>query len=172
MKAYEGMFLFDSAAATEWPNVEKEINRLIDRASGRMIACRRWDERRLAYEIRGRKRGCYVLTYFAAPGDRIAGIERDVQLSDTILRCLILRVDHMTEDEMKSAAEKLAAPSPDSDRPGGRGRRGDYEGDSDRGDFDRRDDGRRGDRRGPRHEPAAEEKESVGGEAEETPQEA
>jgi len=117
LRAYEGMFLFDPAAAVEWSNVEDEIRRLIGRAGGELVVCKRWDERRLAYEIRGRKRACYVLTYFRAPSDRIAGLERDVQLSEHVLRCLILRVDHMaTDEEMKAAAEKLPEPPPDSDR--------------------------------------------------------
>lgn len=115
MRAYEGMFLFDPAAAVDWSNVEAEVNRLISRAEGQLIACKRWDERRLAYEIRGRKRACYVLTYFRAPGDRIAGIERDVQLSENILRCLVLRADHLTEEEMKQAVEKTPEP-PSEDR--------------------------------------------------------
>lgn len=115
MRAYEGMFLFDPAVAVEWSNVEAEVNRLISRAEGELIACKRWDERRLAYEIRGRKRACYVLTFFRAPGDRIAGIERDVQLSESVLRCLVLRADHMTDEEMKAAVEKPPEP-PSEDR--------------------------------------------------------
>ena len=124
MRAYEGMFLFDPAAATEWSNVEAEVNRLIGRADGQLIACKRWDERRLAYEIRGRKRACYVLTYFRAPGDRIAALERDVQLSENVLRCLVLRRDEMTDEEMKAAAEKAPEPPSETDRGerGGRGR--------------------------------------------------
>ncbi len=116
MRAYEGMFLFDPAAAAEWSNVEAEVKRLISRAEGQLIACKRWDERKLAYEIRGRKRGCYVLTYFRAPCDRIAGLERDVQLSEHILRCLVLRVDHMNDEEMKAAVDKVPEPVPDFDR--------------------------------------------------------
>ncbi len=116
MRAYEGMFLFDPAAATEWANVEAEVNRLIGRVDGKLIACKRWDERRLAYEIRGRKRACYVLTYFRAPGDRIGVLERDVQLSENILRCLVLRVDHMTDEEMKVASEKVPEPPSEYDR--------------------------------------------------------
>ncbi|MBN1490991.1 MAG: 30S ribosomal protein S6 [Phycisphaerae bacterium] len=121
MKAYEGMFLFDPAAAVEWSNVEAEVNRLLGRASAELIACKRWDERRLAYEIRGRKRGFYVLTYFRAPTDRIAALERDVQLSEQILRCLIIRVDHMTDEEMKEAVNKTPEPMVETER-GGRGR--------------------------------------------------
>jgi small subunit ribosomal protein S6 len=126
LTAYEGMFLFDPAVAVEWSNVEAEVNRLIGRADGQLVACKRWDERRLAYEIRGRKRACYVLTYFRAPGDRIAALERDVQLSENILRCLVLRVDHLTDEEMKAAAEKAPEPPSDTDRGDryGRGRFG------------------------------------------------
>lgn len=137
MRAYEAMFLFDPAVATDWANVEAEVNRLIGRANGEIVACKRWDERRLAYEIRGRKRACYVLTYFRAPSDRIVGLERDVQLSEHVLRALVLRVDHMTDDEMKAAVEKVPEPVVESDR-GDRGDRGDR--------FDRGNRGDRGER--------------------------
>ena len=34
---------------------------------------------------------------------KITGIERDVQLSESVLRVLIMRADYMTEDDMKAA---------------------------------------------------------------------
>ncbi len=120
------MFLFDPVVMSDWEAIQGEINRMFDRAGARVIACAKWDERRLAYEIRGRKRGIYVLTYFEADSSRIADIERDVQLSEAALRCLIVRVDHMTEDEMKEAAAKPAShAAPDDDRSdrSGEGRR-------------------------------------------------
>lgn len=104
MKNYEGMFLFDPSMLTDWDSVQKEVHRLLERAEAQVVACSRWDERRLAYEIKGRKRGVYALCYFKADPTRIAGIERDVTLSESALRCLILRVDNMTDEEMKEAA--------------------------------------------------------------------
>lgn len=106
MRNYEGMFLFDPAVLTDWDSVQKEVQRLLDRAGAEVVACSRWDERRLAYEIRGRKRGVYALTYFKADPTRIGGIERDVNLSESALRCLIVRVDHMTDDDMREAASR------------------------------------------------------------------
>ncbi len=129
LRKYEGMFLFDAVVMSDWEGVQAELNRLLERAGARTIALAKWDERRLAYEIRGRKRGIYALAYFEADPTRIADIERDVQLSESALRCLILRVDHMTEDEMKEAASKPASHAvPEDDRPdrsyeGRRGRR-------------------------------------------------
>lgn len=108
---YEAMFLFDPAAATDWEAVRKEVDRLMERARAQVIACARWDECRLAYEIRGRRRGLYVLTYFKAEPDAIRGLERDAVLSEMILRLLVLRVEHMTEQQMKEAAsERRHAP--------------------------------------------------------------
>ena len=137
---YEAMFLFDPGAATDWEAVRKEIDRLMERARAQVIACAKWDECRLAYEIRGRRRGLYVLTYFKAEPDAISGLERDAVLSELILRLLVLRVDHMTEQEMKEAAcERRHAPQPE----GGEGE-------------DQRHGHRQGHgRRGPHAEPAA-----------------
>jgi small subunit ribosomal protein S6 len=127
LRKYEGMFLFDPVALSDWEAVQAEVNRMLERAGARVIACGKWDERRLAFEIRGRKRGIYALTYFEAEASRIGEIERDVRLSESALRCLIVRVDHMTEDQMKESASKPAShAAPDDER----GDRGDRYGDS------------------------------------------
>jgi len=122
---YEGMFLFDPAVATDWEHIKTELDRLMDRSGARMIAYGKWDERRLAYEIRGRKRAIYVLTYFSAEPDKISGLERDVRLSDVAIRCLLLRVDYLSEEDMKKVvaeSTKQAAPQappagPDGEQP-------------------------------------------------------
>jgi small subunit ribosomal protein S6 len=117
LRKYEGMFLFDPVVVSDWEAVQAELNRIFERAGARVIASAKWDERRLAYEIRGRKRGVYVLAYFEVETSKLADIERDVQLSESALRCMILRVDHMTEDEMKEAASHPAShAAPEDDR--------------------------------------------------------
>ncbi len=110
LKTYEGMFLFDSSAASRWDTVEAEIERIMERASAQLIGTRKWDERRLAYEINHRKRGCYALTYFKAPPGSIAGIERDARLSETILRLLIVRSD-MTDEKLEAFKTEAAEQS-------------------------------------------------------------
>ena len=61
---------------------------------------KKWDDRRLAYEIKGQKRGVYILAYFKAPGVDISHVERDCNLSEKVLRALILRADHLSIEEM------------------------------------------------------------------------
>lgn len=126
-RAYEGMFLIDAAeASANWDEIVSAIQTIFSRAKADVINLLKWDERRLCYEIGGSSRGTYVLTYFWADSSAITGIERDVQIHEKILRSLILRADHMTEEEMRnaSAAKHTEAPEfRDFDDDGGRFRR-------------------------------------------------
>lgn len=101
MNTYEGMFLFDPAVGAKAEAVQGEIDRLMSRAEAEVIATRPLEERRLAYEIKGRKRGMYVLTYFRARGDKITSLERDIRLSELVLRALIVRADGLSEERMQ-----------------------------------------------------------------------
>ena len=56
MNQYEAMFLFDPTFGSSFENCEREIQRLLERADAEIVFCRTWDERRLAYKIKGRKR--------------------------------------------------------------------------------------------------------------------
>jgi ribosomal protein S6 len=90
----------------------------MDRAKAQLLVCRLWDERRLAYPIEKQRRAAYILCYFRAEGSAISGIERDTQLSEHLLRVLVLRADHITDEkleEIKDAPDRRlppAAPTP------------------------------------------------------------
>ena len=103
MHQYEAMFVFDPTFGSSFEKCEEEVRRLIERAQGQILACRKWDERRLAYRIRGRKRGVYALVFFEAAPDRIPPLERDAKLSENILRLLVLRADGLTPEAMERA---------------------------------------------------------------------
>lgn len=101
-KLYEGMFLVDSGkAASDWDGVNAAINKILDRAGAEIVSMRKWDDRRLAYDIKRTSRGTYMLCYFKAEGQKIQGIEKDVQLSENIIRVLILSTEQMTQEDIK-----------------------------------------------------------------------
>ncbi|MHC4075775.1 MAG: 30S ribosomal protein S6 [Planctomycetota bacterium] len=100
-KLYEAMFLVDSAlAASDWDGVNKNIERLMSRAKAEVVSIRKWDERKLAYDVNGKARGTYILCYFRADGEKIAAIERDAQLSEQIMRVLILSAEELKPEEI------------------------------------------------------------------------
>lgn len=100
---YEAMFLFSQATAADFGGAIAHLREILDKAGAEIIAMKKWDERRLAYEIDKQKRGVYILVYFSCNARNIAQIERSCNLSEKVLRHLITRADHMTLDEMKAA---------------------------------------------------------------------
>ncbi len=89
-RLYEAMFLVDSAAEADWDKINAIIKKILEKAGAEIVSMEKWDERRLAYEIGGKNRGTYILCYFNADGQKIRQIERDAQLSESIMRVLIL----------------------------------------------------------------------------------
>jgi len=94
-KLYEAMFLVDSALAADWDGTVASIKDILQRSDVEIVSIEKWDERKLAYEINGKSRGTYILCYFRAEGGSIRDIERTVQLSEQIMRVLILCADHL-----------------------------------------------------------------------------
>lgn len=99
---YEGLFLLSQqAVAADLGGVVDHLRQILDRADAQVVAMKKWADRRLAYEIKGQKRGVFILVYFTAPPDQIAHIERDCRLSEKIVRDLIIRADHMGQTEIE-----------------------------------------------------------------------
>ena len=140
---YEAMFLLPPGAAMEQDGTGLRLCRsIIERHAGEVILIKKWDERKLSYEVNGQKRGTYVIAYFRGPGAIVASIERDVKLNDEILRVMVTQADHLNETEMNAVEPQ---PIIREERPSWE------RGFDDRGP--RRDDrGPRGDDRGPREE--------------------
>ncbi len=109
-KLYEGMFLVDSAkAASDWSGVEKSIKNILKKSGAEIVSLNKWAERSLAYEIDGLDRGTYLLSYFKVEGPKIREIEREVQLSEQIMRVLILSTDTMSQEDIERATPAMAA---------------------------------------------------------------
>lgn len=107
---YEAMFLFPATAVAEVEGSIKTVRGIIERHGGTVLVAKKWDERKLAYEMGKNKRGLYIITYFTAPGPAVAQIERDVNLSEEILRVLITTAEHLNETEMAAVEPQPIQP--------------------------------------------------------------
>ena len=110
MRTYEGMFLLE-AGQPGFEEAVAPVRTVFERNQAQIVHLKKWDERRLSYDIMGRRRGLYVLSYFRVEPTKIAEIERDVQLDERILRVLILSADHLTEAQMAAATPGEAEPA-------------------------------------------------------------
>lgn len=99
---YEGMFLIDSAeAAADWNGMIATITKILEKAKAEIVSIKKWDDRRLAYDIRAVERGTYILTYFRVEGGKVQEIEKSVQLSERIIRVLILNAEKMSAKDIE-----------------------------------------------------------------------
>jgi small subunit ribosomal protein S6 len=99
---YEGLFLLGTAATADVEGAVKSVQTLIEKHGCSIVFIRKWDEKKLAYEIKKNKRGLYVLAFFNGPRTAITQITRDVNLSESILRVLITDANHLSLEEMKA----------------------------------------------------------------------
>ena len=98
MRMYEGLFLIDNAhASTEWDNVVKHIQDILQKNDAEILKTEKWGEKKLAYKIKSHKRGTYLLIHFNAKNSAITPIRKNFQLSDYIVRFLIVKDDKIEE---------------------------------------------------------------------------
>ena len=109
LNQYEGMFLLGPSGA-EAEKAIAIVRGMIEKHGGQIQVIKRWDERKLSFEIGKQKRGTYILAFFKAAGGAIAPLERDVKLSEEVLRVLVTAADHLNETEMQSCEPQPIAP--------------------------------------------------------------
>lgn len=106
-REYEAMFLLDNAAAVaDWDGTSGIVDQLLTKYGAEIVHKEKWDERKLAYEIRGHKRATYYLVYFKAASDAAAKVTADASLNDKIVRMLVLTLDEPIADHIKKRAEE------------------------------------------------------------------
>jgi small subunit ribosomal protein S6 len=128
-KQYEAMFLFPPPGVTDVEGMVKIAQGIIERHGGKIQLIKKWDERKLAYEVKKQKRGTYIVAFYKGPGASVGAIERDVNLSEEVLRVLVTQADHLNEAEMAKVEPQPIQPReerapwdrPDFNRPPGRG---------------------------------------------------
>jgi small subunit ribosomal protein S6 len=101
------LFILDANQYGRDPNkISGQIPQMIEQASGEIMVSRLWEERRLAYPIKGHRKGTYWLTYFRIDGTRLPEIQRQCEMNDTILRSLMLKVDPRIVDALVAHAQE------------------------------------------------------------------
>ena len=94
MRPYEIMVIFDPDTDERQvqPTLDQHLT-VVTKANGTVNSVDVWGRRRLAYEIRKKSEGIYVvLTVTAEPGD-VKELDRQFTLNESIMRTKVLRAD-------------------------------------------------------------------------------
>lgn len=104
-RTYEVMYIVDPDASDE--NIGKlneTIGQLIEKEGGTIVRIDDVGRRKMAYPIKKKTEGYYVLYEIEGTGQEIAELERRMRVNDMIVRFVTVRVD---EDRKK--ADKIQA---------------------------------------------------------------
>jgi small subunit ribosomal protein S6 len=90
---YEGLFILDANRySRDHEGLPRDLEGFITSAGGEVLVSRLWEERRLAYPIRGQRKGAYWLTYFRLSTQKVSEVTRQCEIKEGILRQLFVRL--------------------------------------------------------------------------------
>ena len=91
-RRYETVYIFDSAL--EEPQVNEKLTKfhalLTKDGKGTITNVSHWGKRTLAYRLKKKDTGYYVIAQYDAPGELLTEYERAVNLDDSVLRFLVV----------------------------------------------------------------------------------
>jgi small subunit ribosomal protein S6 len=88
VKAYEIVYIFDSQVPEE--RIQEKLDRYHTQLGGEITALDQWGRRQLAFPIRKRTAGHYVVAQFNAEAEALPEFERLLKLDEELLRHLIV----------------------------------------------------------------------------------
>ena len=92
MNKYEVVYIIDPAVEEEARKaLIAKFNELITGNGGSVDKVEEWGKRRLAYAIDYKTEGYYVLVNFQAEADLPKELERNLQISDSVIRYQVIR---------------------------------------------------------------------------------
>ncbi len=109
---YETVFIINALledAAIE--SLIEKTKEFITANEGGIQAVEKWGRRRLAYPIKKKHNGFYVLIEFQSTGNLVAKLERYFQLEAEIIRSLVIRLDKKAL-KAKEVGQKLSIEEP------------------------------------------------------------
>ncbi len=105
-KTYECMVLLDNREVKKgWPQLKDAVATCFTKHGAEVLSARLWGERRLAYPIKHRRRGTYLLMYFSSDPQNLAAIRRDLDFSESVLRQMVLACEEVPADAHDPEAE-------------------------------------------------------------------
>ena len=109
MHPYELMVILDPGIdeRTVAPSMEKFLG-VIRNAGGETENTDIWGKRRLAYEINKQSEGIYVVVNFTATHEATAELDRQLGLSEAVLRTKVLRADELIAQRAAKAKHEQA----------------------------------------------------------------
>lgn len=96
-KNYELLYIVHPDLEGSTDKVTEKVTGFITKAEGKITSSEDWGKRKLAYPIAKNDFGVYVLVYFTIDSAKLSDVERDLRLSEEIMRAMVVVVPDLKE---------------------------------------------------------------------------
>jgi len=110
---YETLFVVHPEKGTRMKELIERFRKVIEGQEGTVAHVDEWGLRDLAYRIDKQAKGFYTLLQYSSPARAVEELERNLRLTDGILRYLTVRADEATQGQpvAKHPSEEHRAPA-------------------------------------------------------------
>ncbi|MDX1741398.1 MAG: 30S ribosomal protein S6 [Rhodothermales bacterium] len=110
LNTYEFTYIVNAVLSDEQiKDVVGRVSGLVTENGGEILEVDEWGSQRLAFPLSKKRNGYYVNMYFKAPGDLVQKLERALEINDSILRYLTLRMDAKMLRHYEGRKQRAAA---------------------------------------------------------------
>ena len=94
MRKYETIFILDpDLEEEEVQKVIEKVKNIITQLNGEIIRVEDWGNRKLAYKVRKRAKGHYILIHFSGSSSILNELERNFRVMDQVIKFQSVRLD-------------------------------------------------------------------------------
>lgn len=98
MAYYENIFVArQDMSPTQVESMADAYATLVEENGGKILKREHWGLKTLAYRIKKNRKGHYVMMDMETNGDMVVELERQMRLSEDVIRFLTVRIDEVTE---------------------------------------------------------------------------
>ena len=110
MALYETLFVVHPEKGTRMKELIERFRKVVEGQEGTVAHVDEWGLRDLAYRIDKQAKGFYTLLQYNSSARAVEELERNLRLTDGILRYLTVRADEATQPVAKHPSEEHRAP--------------------------------------------------------------
>ena len=102
MRTYETIFIaHPDLVEEEVKALIEKMKGIIENLNGQLIKVEEWGRKKLAYKLKKLTKGYYVFIRFSGNGEILVEIERNLRLSDGVLKYQSIRLDKKASEEVQ-----------------------------------------------------------------------
>jgi small subunit ribosomal protein S6 len=106
MRKYESIFILDpDLEEDQAQSTIEKVKGIITQGSGEILKVEDWGKRKLAYEVKKKNKGHYILLHFTGSPALLSELERNFRVMDAVIKYMSVRAD-----ERKTASAETAPP--------------------------------------------------------------